>query len=246
MTATPTEYFVKMPDGSLQPIAWPPAKPTQINFLLDESGSMAKIFDETVSGFNEYVRSLRADGQDSDRLTLVKFNSNYQYRVVCEAAPLGQVPQLGVGNYAPVGGTPLYDALGRLLETTQDATRRVITVILTDGEENQSSRYNLVTINSLIKKLEAAGQAFIYLGVSPEAWTNDRMFANTVSRTNFVGSAGAQAMPHVYAAAAMSTREYRNTGAQADLVSAADRKTVADASGLTVGQTTGPSTTPAP
>ena len=48
---------------------------TVVSFLLDETGSMQAIKDDTVGGFNAYLDTLQADGTDIV-FNLVSFNSH--------------------------------------------------------------------------------------------------------------------------------------------------------------------------
>lgn len=50
-------------------------KTTLVTFLLDETGSMESIKDDTIGGFNSYVDSLRDETHGKVRFTLLKFDS---------------------------------------------------------------------------------------------------------------------------------------------------------------------------
>jgi hypothetical protein len=47
---------------------------TLVTFLLDETGSMESIKDDTIGGFNSYLGSLQAESAPID-FTLIKFDS---------------------------------------------------------------------------------------------------------------------------------------------------------------------------
>ena len=51
-----------------------PSKEVLINFVLDESGSMETCRDATISGFNEYIESLKKI-KEKVLFSLVKFDS---------------------------------------------------------------------------------------------------------------------------------------------------------------------------
>src|SRR5262245_21891335 len=51
-----------------------PEGTTFVSFILDETGSMSTCWQATVSGFNEYLRTLR-QRKDKVRFTLTLFNS---------------------------------------------------------------------------------------------------------------------------------------------------------------------------
>ena len=46
-----------------------------VNFVLDETGSMDIVRDSTISGFNEYIKTLKKDAKGPILFTLTKFNS---------------------------------------------------------------------------------------------------------------------------------------------------------------------------
>jgi hypothetical protein len=48
---------------------------TIVSFLLDRTGSMAAIKDETISGFNTYLDTLERDAGDLIAFTLLQFDS---------------------------------------------------------------------------------------------------------------------------------------------------------------------------
>ena len=79
-----------------------------VSFLLDETGSMHSIKQDTIGGFNEYVDTLKKDGADI-AFSLVSFNSNgTQSRYAAES--IDAVPPLTNDNYQPTAATPLIDA----------------------------------------------------------------------------------------------------------------------------------------
>jgi hypothetical protein len=83
---------------------------------------------------------------------------------------------LNYENYRPIGGTALLDAVG---ESITEIERQIaaslipttaIIVILTDGYENASKKYNLVNIRNMISKLEETGKwTFSFIGATLDA-----------------------------------------------------------------------------
>jgi hypothetical protein len=51
------------------------AQPTIVSFLLDRTGSMEAIKDETIGGFNAYLDALEAEAGDLVVFTLLQFDS---------------------------------------------------------------------------------------------------------------------------------------------------------------------------
>ncbi len=127
-----------------------------VSFLLDETGSMYPIKDDTIGGFNAYVETLRKDGADI-AFSLVTFNSNTtQRRYVAE--PINKIGPLTEANYEPDAATPLIDASVKIINATDEAVKlrnddpTVLVVIQTDGEENCSVEHTVADLALLVKE----------------------------------------------------------------------------------------------
>lgn len=151
---------------------------TKIVFLLDESGSMNSIKDQTVSGFNEYVDTVKKETEVT--MTLTKFNSA-GVKVEYVNKPIKDVPHLTDSTFKPDALTPLYDALGKTIsQLDEDLEKekeeyRVLFIVMTDGEENQSREYDKDKIVKLITKKED-DWTFVYLGADQDAWLEASKF----------------------------------------------------------------------
>jgi hypothetical protein len=145
------------------------AKELLVSFILDETGSMEVCKSATMSGFNEYIQSLKK--QKGVKMTLTKFNSN-KVEVVYTAKPIAEVPELTEATYQPIDCTPLYDAVGKTITAVEKAAThgRVLIAIQTDGLENASKEYTQQQIQDMIKAKEALGWTFAYLGAGKDAW----------------------------------------------------------------------------
>ena len=153
------------------------AKPreTLVSFLIDQSGSMGATKQATISGFNEYLQTLKANG-GRVRFTLTKF-SDTSTNIVHDGVPLEQVIPLNDYNYSPLGGTPLYDAIGRTIVAIDNKLAgfvgekpAVLLVIMTDGAENTSREFSREMIFALIKAKEALGWAVTYMGANQDSY----------------------------------------------------------------------------
>lgn len=147
-------------------------KPTLVAFLLDRTGSMSACRDETIKGFNGYIKGLREDGSNM-RFTLTQFDS-IDIDIVHDAVPLGEVKMLNEETYEPRAQTPLYDAIGKTVRATEAKAGekyKVLFVTLTDGQENASSEWTRQTINDLIKEKEEKDHwTFAHIGVGANGW----------------------------------------------------------------------------
>lgn len=152
----------------------PTSTPFVVAFLLDETGSMQSVRDATISGFNEYIITLKNKHADA-LLTLTLFSTE-KYAKVTNLTPLAYVTPLSYETYQPSGGTPLYDSAARLIRETEDAAKpiqpapEVLFVIMTDGEENSSREFNRQRLFELIQGKERQGWTFVYLGANQDAW----------------------------------------------------------------------------
>jgi Mg-chelatase subunit ChlD len=154
-----------------------------ITVILDRSGSMEGIREDTIGGFNSFLREQKAQpGQAT--LTLVQFDTQDPYEVIQHFRPIGDVPDLSTDTYTPRGGTPLLDALGKGIHDMDESVKkleddqrpdRVIMVVVTDGQENSSREYKKSDIEKLVKeKSEKAGWQFVFLSADLAAMEEAR------------------------------------------------------------------------
>lgn len=117
---------------------------THVTFVLDSSGSMAKIRDDTIGGFNVFLEDQR-DEPGEATVTLYDFNTSVHR--VYRGTPIENAPPLDEETYTPGGRTALYDAIStaiieteRRIENHSESGRpeNVVVVVLTDGLENAS------------------------------------------------------------------------------------------------------------
>ena len=104
------------------------------------------------------------------------FDTQVAYRHV--AIPLAKVRKLDAKSYLPGGNTALNDAIGitvRKIDADRPRVDKVVTVIMTDGEENSSREWTHDAVKALISQKESEGTwTFVFLGASPEAWDQGR------------------------------------------------------------------------
>lgn len=179
-----------------------------VTLLLDESGSMARSRDETLSSLNEYFGTLR-DSPSDIRATLVKFDSDAERAIrldkLFDCLPVAEIPELGHDHYTPRGMTPLIDAACRTIRAVADATRgrkidRIVFAIQTDGFENASRENTWFGLKTLIEEKQGEGWEFVFMGCEIDAYQQGRQlgldddrivsYARGASRRNFSVMAG--------------------------------------------------------
>lgn len=146
---------------------------THLAVILDESGSMAISQLATISGFNEYIDSLKADQAPEPMVvSLTKFCTTFTK--LWSNLPLADVPLLNTALYQPDGLTALYDAIAHTLmdlEPAVQAADRVLCVILTDGQENSSKENTRDQIFAMIDERQKRGNwTFVFLGANQDSW----------------------------------------------------------------------------
>ena len=135
----------------------------RIVLILDSSGSMNSQKRDVVAGINETIRQQRKLNQEDNSKVLfniVSFNDNV---LSPTNDTLESIRYLSDRDYNPTGSTALYDAIGLTINRYRDE-RNVIFLIMTDGEENASRKYNYEMITGLIKEMkDYKNWNFIYL-----------------------------------------------------------------------------------
>ncbi|MFD1641814.1 vWA domain-containing protein [Halohasta litorea] len=148
---------------------------THITFVLDSSGSMDAIADDTRGGFNTFLKDQR-DQEGTATVTLYDFNTTVDQ--IYETYPVADAPELTAENYKPRGRTALHDAIARAVdETAEDITavdpaeqpENVIIVVLTDGKENASETPKDAVRGRIETRQEADGWEFLFIGANQDA-----------------------------------------------------------------------------
>lgn len=142
-----------------------------INLIIaDESGSMSVIRDTTLAGLNETITTCQKMQEKfptmEQRITLITFDSN-RTKVIFDNIPALEAKPLSQKDYVPGAATPLYDAIGRAITQTYAQTEKtdnVLVTILTDGEENSSTEFDLKMVKRLIDKQKEQGWTFTFIG----------------------------------------------------------------------------------
>lgn len=102
------------------------------------------------------------------------------YAVVTDFKDVKEVEDLVMGKtYQPGGGTPLYDSIGRAIKETgeklaamkeEDRPEKVLFIISTDGEENESQEYSKPMIKEMIDhQTKVYSWDFMFFGANMDA-----------------------------------------------------------------------------
>ena len=146
--------------------------------ILDESGSMSSIYNETLTSMNEVLGGIRKTQEEypdqKNFVTIVTFegygiNGIKKRR---DRVPIETIADFTEADYQPGGCTPLYDAMGKTLNELESLVRaddRMLATVITDGYENSSSEYSGKTIKALVDRLRGKGWTFAYIGATKDA-----------------------------------------------------------------------------
>ena len=192
---------------------------TEIIIVLDRSGSMISIKEDTIGGFNTFIETQKKLPGKAI-LTLVQFDNEYE--MVHDAIDIKKVPFLTEETYVPRGSTALLDAMGKTISSTSARLSKkrkkpdqVLFVTITDGEENSSKEFTNEKIRELTKNCTDKDKwQFVYIGANQDAFAVGGNM-NITTTTNFIATpTGTRAM---YASLNTSTSNYRSSAnAQVD------------------------------
>lgn len=137
-------------------------------FILDRSGSMGGLEDETIKGYNSVVKQQAQLGGEL-KVTTVLFDNEVE-EIFSEVSP--KKAKLDKKKYYVRGSTAMLDAIGMTLSNViaknnklkdEEKPENIIVAITTDGYENASKEYTYKQINEMIKKCKDNGWNFIFL-----------------------------------------------------------------------------------
>ncbi len=149
---------------------------TELVFILDRSGAMAGLEDDTIGGFNAMIeKQKKQEGQCW--VSTVLFANESQ--VVHDRVKLETVRPMTRDDYQVGGCTALIDAIGDAIRhignihryaRAEDVPAHTIFVITTDGMENASRKYSAQEVRRKIERQkEEFGWEFLFIGANIDA-----------------------------------------------------------------------------
>lgn len=149
---------------------------TEMVFILDKSGSMASLEQDTIGGFNAMIeKQKKLDGECL--VSCVLFDNGQ--KVIYDRVPISEVRPMTEEDYTAGGCTALVDALGKSVKyignihkhlREEDVPEHTVFVITTDGMENASRIYSSDKVKKMVsKKTEKNGWEFLYLAANIDA-----------------------------------------------------------------------------
>lgn len=158
----------------------PAVEDVNVIAILDMSGSMAGMEDDTRGGFNTFVTEAQADqAAEGGKVTLSLTCFDTEFIQVYRPTDIQQVTPIGPAEYTPRGGTALLDAIGLTIAPLSfPAGEKVLVYIVTDGYENSSREWTNERVRALIEAKESQGWEFLFVGADVDAWDASAAFAS--------------------------------------------------------------------
>ena len=146
---------------------------TELVFILDRSGSMHGLEQDTIGGFNSMLERQKKD-DDLAYVSTVLFAG--QSEVIHDRLRLEDVPALTERDYRVGGCTAMLDAIGDAIRhignihkyaRPEDRPAKTLFAITTDGMENASRRYGYDQVKAMIEcRQQEYGWEFLFLGAN--------------------------------------------------------------------------------
>lgn len=145
-------------------------KVTEIVILIDKSGSMASVSEDTIQGVNSLITKQKAE-EGNANLSIVFFNnavSTFRWR-----EPIRDTEPITNNEYHPSGSTSLLDAIGSTIKEmvsslhSEPSFRRsdaIVFFILSDGYENSSQLYTYTQVYQMITQQTKKNWKFVFMG----------------------------------------------------------------------------------
>ena len=162
---------------------------TELVFILDRSGSMSGLEQDTIGGYNSLLEKQKKEPGEAV-VTTVLFDDHYE--LLHDRINLKGIAPITDKEYYVRGCTALLDAIGRTVDKISNAQKHtakeeqaehVMFVITTDGMENASREYSYQKIRAMIEKQKKKhGWEFLFIGANIDAVETASKFGISADR----------------------------------------------------------------
>jgi uncharacterized protein YegL len=154
----------------------PEVKKTFVTFLLDDSGSMKGVVNETILGFNDQLRAVQKMEEEPNHevyVSFILFSDSFKIQTIRRFERASQVRPLTKEDYDARGGfTALLDGMYRAILVTEEKAIEIsqgknaaLVIFVTDGGENASRSYNKAQVKEKIQALSTSDRwTFTFMG----------------------------------------------------------------------------------
>jgi len=164
-------------------------KLTEIVFILDKSGSMCGLEEDTIGGFNSLIEKQKKEEGEA-YVSCVLFN--HSSKVIYDRVSLDKIQPMTDKQYYVGGSTALLDAVGGAINHLQKVHKyareeerpaKTLMVIVTDGFENSSCEYSYDKVKTMITKAQKENDwEFLFLGANIDAVSEADRFGIKANR----------------------------------------------------------------
>ena len=185
---------------------------TEIIFILDRSGSMSGLEEDTIGGYNSLLEKQKNEPGEAI-ITTVLFDDRYE--LLHDRIDLQHVAPITSKEYFVRGSTALLDAIGLTINNIKNAQQnmeerpeKVFVAIITDGKENSSREYDYTKVKAMIEAQKEQGWEILFIGANIDAIGEASKFGISAERAvNY--TADSQGTGVVYASVSRSIESMR-------------------------------------
>ena len=162
---------------------------TELVFILDRSGSMSGLENDTIGGFNAMIEKQKREAGEA-YVSTVLFDNHRE--VIHDRVDIQKVEPMNREQYYVRGSTALLDAVGKSIRhianvhkyaREEDRPEKTLFIITTDGMENASHEYSYERVRKMIEhEKDKYGWEFIFLGANIDAAKEAARFGIDESR----------------------------------------------------------------